>query len=113
MKSADLASETIKCRYTILQSILNKPLRDRLLLSLSNGKRFLHKLKVLLQNLKRIVDSAVRAESKDAINHVAKSALLADHFRLELFLTVVTNRRWVPRHIHADTDTERPARPMV
>ena len=75
--------------------------------SLRENEFFSRKFKVLCENLNRVVDSAVRAPAKHAVDGIAQRAAFTDHVRLKLIFAVIFDRmRGTLRHFEADADPE-------
>jgi len=83
------------------------------LLRFCHGQKFLNQFEVLVENLKRVVDRAVRAKTKHAVDRVSQRASVTHHLSLKVLFAVLANRRWLTAHFHAESDSKSAAGPMV
>src|SRR5690606_29086239 len=74
----------------------------------------LYQSEIPCEDLKRVVTSAVRTKSKEAVDRVLQRAGVTGHVSFQLLLSIVAyrNRRtWF--QFHTDSNPERPARLVI
>ena len=88
---AYLAAKPIERGDYILQRIADQMFRQLFLCGPGEGEFFSGKLKILGEDLNRIVYAAVGAPPKHAVDCVAERAIVADDVGFEFFLAVILN----------------------
>ena len=75
---------------------------------------FLRQLKILAQNLKRVVSAAVGTPAEDAVNGETQRTFVAGDFGLKFLLPIATDRMLaIPCHFHAKANSESALRFVV
>ena len=64
-------------------------------------------LKVLLQDLERIVRAAIGTEREHAVDRIIESTALAGQRRLDVLLDIVSNRFWRMTNLQTEADPKR------
>src|SRR4051812_22528381 len=103
---ADLSAEPIERGHSIFKSVLHESLAKRLVGRDSECQQLSHDLDVLVQDLDRVVSTAIGTKRKQPVDGVSERTAIAHQFCFEPGFEVPADRGGAAGDLETKTDAE-------
>ena len=95
----DLSTKSIERGHSVFKGILHEPFSKTFVGGRSERQQLPYDLDVLVQDLQRVVDSAIGAKREQPVDGVLERTAVTDEFCFEPWFDVSTDRRCCARHL--------------